>query len=79
MTNYAADISNDQLRIAHENSGLRVVFRGQWYAVGHAFDSSITKGLTRTVSLSSCSIDTPLASTDCQKFIEKINERFKEV
>jgi hypothetical protein len=79
LANYAADISNDQLRIASENNGLRVAFQANWFAVGHKFDSSVTKGLTRTMSLSSCTIDTPPASPDCQTLINKINDRFQKV
>ncbi len=79
MANYSADVSNDQLRLASENTGLRVAFHGQWYAVAHLFGSSTTEGLTRTVLLSSCSMETPPASIGCQKFIDKINGRFKEV
>lgn len=79
LAKYAADVSNDQLRIASENDGLRVTFRAKSYVVGHRFDSSVTKGLTRTVSLSACTIDTPPASVDCQKLIDKLIERFQEV
>jgi hypothetical protein len=79
IANYTADVSNDQLRVASENNGLRVAFHAHWYVVGYKFDSSITQGITRTISLSSCTTDMPLASVDCQKLIDKITDRFQTV